>query len=62
MEWKVIEEKGGSVSAFTGYAALFRPLGEERLIWQGDARDNREALQKAKQVEPKLDLLALRIR
>jgi hypothetical protein len=53
MKWKVIEQKGGTICALGGPDATWnRPGAEERLLWEGEARDNSEALREAGKVVP----------
>jgi hypothetical protein len=60
--WKVIEIVSGNIDAVSGLAAEARPGTHERLVWEGEAADKAEALQKAEKADPRVDLEWMRIR
>lgn len=59
--WKVIEQKGGQLCALAGIDAQLRPVVGETLIWEGLAWDNRDALWRAAEQNPRVDVVGLRL-
>lgn len=62
MVWKVIEQEHGHICALAGADADCRPGLKERLIWEGEASDNGDALRKAYAHEASFDLVNLRVK
>ena len=62
MRWKVVEQKGGQIAVLGGHDARFRPTSEETLLWEGEAADNSDALFKAHEVRPDIDMVGLKLK
>jgi len=62
MIFKVIETVSGSLTAVHSRETEGRPGAHESLIWQGEASDMLEALRKAAEADPRVDLRYMRIR
>ena len=60
--WKVIEIVSGNIEAVSGPAAQDRPGAHEWTVWEGQAADKAEALQRAEKADPRVDLEWMRIR
>ena len=60
--WKVIALVSGNIEAVSGPAAQDRPGAQEWLVWEGQAADKAEALQRAEKADPRVDLEWMRIR
>ena len=60
--WKVIEIVSGNIEAVSGHSVHGRPSQHEFLVWEGEAADKAEALQKAEKADPRVDLEWMRIR
>ena len=60
--WKVIETVSGNIEAISGPEAQHRPGQHEFLVWEGEAADKAEALQRAEMADPRVDLEWMRIR
>ena len=64
MKWKLIETVAGRIEVVTGPGTETRPdwHQHEWLVWEGDATNSSDALRKAAQAEPKLDIQHMRLR
>lgn len=64
MMWKVIEGVSGRVQTYASPEAESHPNWEshEQLIWEGEAVDRNDAILKAAQADPRLDVKHRRIR
>ena len=64
MKWKLIETVAGRIEVVTGPGTETRPdwHQHEWLVWEGDATNSSDALRKAAQAEPKLDIQPMRLR
>jgi len=60
--WKVIETVSGNIEAVSGPAANCRPTSHEQTVWEGEANDKAEALERAEKADPRVDLQWMRIR
>jgi len=60
--WKVIALVNGAIEAVSGPAAQDRPGAHEWIVWEGQAADKAEALQRAEKAHPRVDLEWMRIR
>jgi hypothetical protein len=60
--WKVIALINGAIEAVSGPAAQDRPGAHEWTVWEGQAADKAEALQRAEKADPRVDLEWMRIR
>jgi hypothetical protein len=61
-DWKGIALISGNIEAVSGPAAQHRPGAHERIVWEGQAADKAEALQRAEKADPRVDLEWMRIR
>jgi hypothetical protein len=60
--WKVIALVSGNIEAVSGAAAQNRPGTHEWTVWEGQAGDKAEALQRAEKADAGVDLEWMRIR
>ena len=60
--WKVIALVSGNIEAVSGPAAQGRPRAHEWIVWEGQAANKSEALQRAEKADPRVDLEWMRIR
>ena len=60
--WKVIALINGEIEAVSSPAAQDRPAIHEWTVWEGQAADKAEALQRAEKADPRVDLERMRIR
>jgi hypothetical protein len=61
-DWAVIELVSGQIRAVPDAIREDRVAPHEPIIWQGEARSEHEALLKAAQADPRVDLKYRRIR
>jgi len=59
--WKVIPLINGNIEADSGSAAQDRPGAHERIVSEGQAADEAEALKSAEKADPRVDLEWMRI-
>ena len=60
--WNVIETVSGNIEAISGPEVQRQPGPHEFLVWEGEAADKAEALQRAEMADPRVDLEWMRIR
>jgi hypothetical protein len=60
--WKVIALVNGDIEAVSGPAAQDLPGPHEWTVWEGQAADKAEALQRAEKADPRVDVEQMRIR
>lgn len=61
IHWKVVRQKFGHIGVFGG-GDLRQVNHKDKVLWEGDAWDNHEALFKAYQHNPDIDMVAMRLR
>jgi hypothetical protein len=60
--WKVVALINGEIEAVSAPDAQDRPRAHEWVVWEGEAADKAEALQRAEKTDPRVDLEWMRIR
>ena len=60
IHWKVVRQKSGHIGVF-GSSDLQHVSHEDRILWEGDAEDNHDALNEAYKVNPDIDMVAMRL-
>jgi hypothetical protein len=57
MKWRVIEQKHGHIGVFADIPSNWnRPGADERVLWEGEAQDNSEAMHLAQKAVPGIEL------
>jgi hypothetical protein len=60
--WKVITLISGNIGTVTGPDAQDRSGTDEWIVWEGQAADKADALQRAEKADPRVHLEWMRIR